>query len=276
MALRDDLGIRRFRFMTYWDEVEPENNRYKWGDLDYLLDESDKRGVKYTLAIGARQPRYPECHVPKWSENLGQERKFTELKEYLQKTVERYRDRPGLSGWQLENEALNRTFGNCPRLSRKNLREEFDLIKDLDRKHPVIINLSDQVGLPLGSPKGDIVGFSVYKKYYESQFFKRYFTYPWPPQWHSLRGSLIEVLFNRPVFIHELQAEPWGPKETKFMTIQEQDQSMSIQKLEEIVTYARQTKISPVDLWGSEWWYWRKNSLGDNTVWETVRHIYAN
>jgi hypothetical protein len=54
------------------------------------------------------------------------------------------------------------------------------------------------------------------------------------------------------------------------MPVEEQDKSMGVEQIARNISLARQIKASPVDLWGSEWWYWRLGQ-GDATIWEAVK-----
>ncbi len=71
IALLDDLDFDALRLKSYWDLHEPENDVYRFEDLDWQMDEAAKRGMTVSLAIGLRQPRWPECHQPGWARELG-------------------------------------------------------------------------------------------------------------------------------------------------------------------------------------------------------------
>jgi hypothetical protein len=275
VALLDDLGVGHLRLMSYWDELEPQPGQLRFGDLDWQLEEAGKRGVNVSLAIGLRQPRYPECHYPAWASQMEPDELQPYLDKYLTAVIERYRDNPAIVSWQLENEALNRGFGVCRSFSRRRLQHEYELVRRLDNR-PVIINLSDEGGVPLRSPRGDQVGLSVYGKfYYHGWWGRRYLEYPMPPAWHRLRAAIIHTYLGRESLIHELQAEPWGPRPTHQLSRTEQDETMSLEQLRHMITYARQTKIPHIDLWGAEWWYWRKQQ-GDPAFWELTKVVFRS
>ena len=100
-----DVGIDKFRLMSYWDIHEPKKDKYVFDTLDQQMDIAEDYGAKVTLALGQRQPRWPECHIPSWVKNRHQQ-----LLEYLEVVVKRYRNHPALDSFQLENEAANRLF----------------------------------------------------------------------------------------------------------------------------------------------------------------------
>ncbi len=271
-ALLNDLKVRKFRLMSYWSEGEPTPGHYDFIDLDYQMDEAAKAGAKVTLAIGLRQPHYPECHQPAWANALSKTDRETALKAYMAAVVERYKTSPALASWQLENEALNRSFGVCDDFDRARLTRERDLVAGLDPSHPIIINVSNQFGTPWLGPIGDIVGFSVYRISYNPTF--GYIGRPIPAFWHSLRAGIVDFFWHKPVIIHELQAEPWGAKGNAELSINEQNKSMDATKLTDTLHYTEATHIPQAYLWGAEWWYARKVQDNDPSVWEAARPAF--
>jgi hypothetical protein len=76
---------------------------------------------------------------------------------------------------------------------------------------------------------------------------------------------------RKKVIIHELQAEPWGPKGTEQLSDAEQMKSMSSKALLASLKYAKATKIAYIDLWGLEWWFWRAKKYRDNRFKKIIR-----
>ena len=122
-------------------------------------------------------------------------------------------------------------------------------------------------GIPIRPPIPDIVGFSYYHVVYDKAY-KSARHYAWLHRW---RKRLIKLLKRRPVFIHELQLEPWGPTAIWKMDLKEQDKSMGEYQIAKNLRLARKTKLYPIDLWGGEWWYWRLTKHDDPAVWKAVR-----
>ena len=274
-ALLDDLQIRNFRLMSYWDVHEPEEGKYDYSILDYQMDEAAKRGAKVSLSIGLRQPRWPECHEPGWAAAMTDEspqwRKA--LYKYIETTVDRYKDHPALLSYQLENEAVNNWFGTCKGAApRDRLHEEYNLVKSLDQSHELWMNLSDQHGFPIRVPNPDAYGFSVYRTVWNNKGpFHFYVTYPTPIWYHRIRKALISLFHNRPIYIHELQIEPWCPSSTVNCSVEEQDKSMSEKQMRKNFDFGRKIGTDEIYTWGGEWWYWRKTKFNDSGPWETVR-----
>lgn len=270
-ALLDDLQFKRFRLMSYWDLIEASRGQFNFKDLDWQMDQAASHGAKISLSIGVRVPRWPECHEPGWAKQMGGHGWKQALYAYMQVVVDRYKHHPALDTWQLENEGLNTWFGTCSPPDNERLHEELVLVKRWDPNHKVIMSLSDQHTYPIDAPVPDTYGFSVYRIVWNDKIPPHgYIYYPTPIWYHRLRASIINLFWQRPVMVHELQMEPWGPRDTKDMSVEEQNKSMSIEQIPRVFHFARQLGIKRIDLWGSEWWYWRKIN-GDGSIWQAVR-----
>ncbi len=275
LALLNDLKIKHFRLMSYWDEIQPAKDQFDFTFLDYQMQQAEAKGADVSLAVGLRQPRYPECFQPDWTKKLSEADFKAALNNYLAKVVNRYKTSPVLASYQLENEAENKVFGQCSNFDHSRLQEEFNLVKHLDSVHPVIANLSNEWGIPLRKPLGDVVGLSIYRTAYLHQAGFGYFHYPFPAWLHGLRARVVELIWGTPAIIHELQAEPWGPKATVDLSVSAQNKSMNVAKLRASVNYSKSTGIDPIYLWGGEWWYWRLTHFHDSSVWDAARQIFA-
>lgn len=272
-ALLDDLEIRTFRLMSYWDEHEKERGRFDFSALDWQMDEAAKRGAKVSLAIGLRQPRWPECHQPAWANDLKGHEWKQALYAYMEVVIKRYENHPALESWQLENESFNEWFGDCDLPDRTRIQEELALVKRLSKK-PVWMSLSDQHGLPWNGPPPDAYGYSIYRFTYSSQGLlqDQYIWYPTPVWYHRLRAELVKLRWNDiPLFIHELQLEPWGPDSTEKLSVEEQNRSMSVDQIRQNTYFARQVGFKDIYTWGGEWWYWRKEKFGDYSMWDAIK-----
>src|SRR5688572_28769738 len=124
-----DAGFRRFRLMSYWDEHEKEQGKLRFAELDWQIKKIKRAGGVITLCLGARQPRWPENHWPKWAWELPKQKRDEALLNFIQSVVERYKDEPAVISYQLENEALLKSFGKRIDAGRERLIKEFNLIK---------------------------------------------------------------------------------------------------------------------------------------------------
>lgn len=258
-----EQGWRRFRLMSYWNEIERERGSYDFAALDEQIKLIAEQGGIVTLCLGVKQPRWPEYHWPSWARDLPKPERDAALLDFVRTVVERYRGNAGVVSWQLENEALLRGFGERIDIDRARLRREFALVKHLDASRPVIMSTSNSWGLPLRAPIPDIIGFSHYTVKYTRGAYSRRSQLVWL---HRLRA----LLARRPVFVHELQLEPWGPRAIWKMSHEEQDRSMSPAQIAHNLRAGRAIKAPPIDLWGLEWWYAR-HQAGDDSTWQAVQ-----
>ena len=267
-----DLKIRRFRLMSHWPLIEPSQGDYTWVDLDWQMDQVAKHRGIVNLAIGLRQPHYPECHAPEWYHHLPDSERGDALTAFVEQVIKRYRKHPAIFSWHLENEALNRGFGECDDFDRGRLRKEFKLVKKLDPKHPIVMSLSNTWGLPLRQPQPDRYAMSIYlRQHHNGQYTDQKFS----PNFQKRRAGLIKLLTGKSTFIHELQAEPWGPTGTQNLSRIEQAKSMDAIHLQKNIDYAVATGLFPIDLWGLEWWYWRRQKYHDESIWRVVKKLYS-
>lgn len=273
-AMVDDLGVKRLRLVSYWKNHEPEQGQYNFDELDWQFRMAEERGVKVSLAIGLRQPRWPECHMPQWAEKLPKDVWAAKLKDYMRVVIQRYKDSPALESYQLENEYFLKVFGICPDHSRDRLIDEFNLVKSLDPHHTLVVSMSNNaIGTPLGEPTPDMWAVSVYKRVWDKDVTKRYLEYPIPAWYYGFRAGFTELSRGRNSFIHELQAESWTPGNlgSKHTPLEEQYKSMSATRLHHRMEYGRATGMKKIDLWGVEWWYYIKSKWNDDSIWQAAK-----
>lgn len=274
-AAISELGIRRFRMMSYWNVHEPVQDQYDFDDLDWQLDMVAAVEGRVSLALGKRQPRWPECHIPDWALKLPKEDWYQALFVYIDTVVKRYKDHPVLSSWQLENEALLKKFGHCPDkdFNRQRLIQEMAIVRSADAEHPIIMTLSNTWGLPLRKPKPDVYGLTIYRTTLRQngKFVK---SIAWP-SYYSTRAAFVTALTGRPVFIHELQAEPWLNQAVTSAPLEDQLRDMTPAMIRDNLRFALKTGLQPIDLWGLEWWYWMKTKQNHPEYWDTAKTIFG-
>lgn len=271
--LLDEAGFRRFRVMSYWNEIESIKGTYDFSGLDWQLHMIEDKGGKapaVTLCLGVRQPRWPESHWPDWAWSLSKKERTAALLRFIAAVIDHVQDNPIIVSYQLENEALLKSFGEMPEIIRSRLRAEYRLVKQLDPSRPVIMTTSNSWGLPARKPRPDITGFSYYHTVYNDRL-QTYTPSGHSPRIHKFRAWLAAWLLGRKAFIHELQLEPWGPKAIWEIPLSEQDKSMSHEDIKRNVAKAISVGIYPIDLWGGEWWYWRIKVHHDTSIWHAVR-----
>ena len=274
-----DIGIRHFRLVSYWSDIEQTPGKYDFSQLDWQFRKAEARHAKITLSVGLRQPRWPECHAPDWV-NLKAPRQAwqPQLEKFMAAVVDRYKDSPSLDSYQVENEYFLVGFGICQDMSRQRLVDEYKLVKRLDPKHTAIIARSNNgLGIPMGQPKPDEYAVSVYKRVWDAQVTHRYFEYPIPAWYYGFLAGLQKLHDGREMIIHELQAEAWGPdyKPLSELSLDEQSKSLNAKRLKDRFGYGKGTGMREIYLWGAEYWYYRMTVLHDPSLWNVAKSEFG-
>lgn len=272
-AILTDLQPTQVRLVSYWDDIEKSPGVYDFSNLDWQFQMAQQHNTKVTLAIGLRQPRWPECHMPTWQLNQPKDVWYPELKKVMTATIEHYKDNPVLQSYQLENEFFLSVFGECPDFSRDRLIDEYNLVKSLDPNHPLIISRSNNaIGFPMNEPTPDEFGVSVYKRVWDKTLTKRYVEYPFPAWFYGFLAGGGKIITGKDMIIHELQAEAWAPDsyDIKTTPVDELYKSMNTDRLHNRFQYAEATGMKHIDLWGVEWWYAMKVVKGDPGLWNAA------
>jgi len=274
LKILDDLKVKKIRLVAYWNVIEPEENKYDFEELDWQINEVEKRNGKIILVIGRRVPRWPECFEPEWLKDRPEKEKQEKLLTLISELVNRYKDREAIEIWQVENEPFLSTFGECPPLDKEFLDKEIALVKHLDPSRPIMMTESGELSTWIGGARrGDILGSSLYRKIYGK--FKFYFTYPIPAIFYQRKIALTKLLFNvDEIIAAEVQAEPWGHKPNQHMNLEEQDMSMSFEDFNSVLEYTQRAGFEKGYLWGVEYWYWRKEKFDDDRFWERAKELF--
>ncbi|MBI2018157.1 beta-galactosidase [Candidatus Daviesbacteria bacterium] len=254
----DDLKVKNLRLPAYWDVLQADESNDDYSGVDFMLAEAGRRQAKVILVLGARQPRWPECHIPDWVKKLSVKDRQEKTLQFITKVVERYQNNPAVWAWQVENEPLLASFGEgCDPPDKDFLRAEVELVRKLNSKS-IIVTDSGELGFWITPMElSDIFGTTLYRKVYDKTF--GYVTYPLPPYFYSLKSTIVRAIFaknNQKTIITELQAEPWSPNnDFKNMPIAQQLSLFSVDEFRKNITYAQKTGFDTAYIWGVEWWY---------------------
>lgn len=275
LAILDDLRVRRLRLTAHWPTIENTKDVYDFSELRFQLDEAQKRGARAVVVLGRRTPRWPECHVPHWYDNLSEVEAQARVKNAVQKTVEEFKDHPAVEMWQVENEPFLEVFApmHCGELNEKLLKEEIELVHSLDPSRKVLVTDSGNLGTWFSPYRlGDAFGTSVYIYLWNPELgpFKSLL----PPSFYRVKHALMELLFGeKPSYLIELSIEPWLVTPVVDTPLETQFERMDVEKFNEIIEYARKTHFERQYLWGAEWWYWLSKK-GHPEFWEKGRKVF--
>jgi hypothetical protein len=276
-ALINDVGVRRFRLVSYWDQLEPQQGTYDFSSLDWQFQKAEASHSKVTLALGLRQPRWPECHMPQWAINEPTSQWQPQLNDFITAVVNRYKNSPALDSYQLENEYFLKGFGLCTNYDRSRLVAEYNLVKALDSHHKLIVARSQNaIGISVNEPQPDELGISIYKRVWDSTFTHRYLEYPFPAWYYAFIAGTQKIATGKDTVIHELQAEAYAPDQESIPDIDlaEQNKSFNAQRFKDRVQYSKATGMREIYLWGAEYWYYRSTVLGDHSLMDVARQTF--
>lgn len=258
LSILSELGIKNLRLTAYWEDLEKEEGKFSFEDVDFMVDQAEKFGAKVILVLGVKQPRWPECHIPPWAKNLDLDTRREKTLEFISRVVGRYKDRKVISAWQVENEPFLKSFGDECFPDEAFLKREIQAIKNKSSK-PIIVTDSGELGnwvMPLRL--ADIFGTTIYRRVYNPLFGN--VTYPLSPYFYNIKADIVKALLNQKakrVIIIELQAEPWvHDRGLVEVSLEHQAQLFSLEAFRENIEYAKDTGFDEAYLWGVEWWYY--------------------
>jgi hypothetical protein len=309
LALPFDL----VRLPAYWNEIEPSAGEFDTTALDRQLSTVERAGKQVILAVGAiKNFGYPEFFVPEHQPGLPlaegslirpstHASLLAAATRFVQKVVERYRDRTSIVAWQLEHEAVDPLgVEHSWRLAVDFVRRELGALRDADPSRPVMMNgflptssvvrlsqwwrTRDQGdSLDVALRIADIVGIDYYP---------RHGLFPVGPRTLYLdggrlpwQGALRKALFDdvrrqgKRLMVSEGQAEPW--EAVTLPPNPEQRTMFSCSPADTIGNYNAAMAWSEADepiyaylFWGAEYWILRERS-GDPSYLQAAARILS-
>jgi len=272
IAMLDDLRIKKIRIPVYWSNVEKEEGKFDFADLDWQLQEAAKRNAEIVLVVGQKVPRWPECFIPSWAAVSDQKRKEA-LVKFVGAVVEKYKNEKVIKYWQVENEPFL-GFGICPAIDPSLVDREIYQVRSVDSTRKIIVTDSGELSLWLQAAKrADVFGTTMYLDIWSKKF--GYYEYPIGPRFFWAKKWLIKNFAQQEkAIVIELQAEPWLAGWVLSFPVEEQLQHMNAKMLEENVSFAKKAGFSEVYLWGIEWWFWMKEKQNQKELWDQARILF--
>jgi hypothetical protein len=292
------LGFGLIRVSAYWDDI----SRKGYEDLDWLLETSAQSEQPILLTVGMKGIQWPEFYIPSAlapqaadGACLGEDAALQDaVVEFVRETVTRYRDRPNLVAWQVENEPFNRSGPNHwwidPGLVAREIaavRElddrqlvvntfaHFDLLNDwFSRPHRNLLDLTGTVPeaealAVIGN--ADVLGLDVYK-HIGLQLFGVEMVRTASADLASSAGRwlLQATEAGKEAWIIECQAEPWEPTRATYGD----PKTFDPPEIEEIYAQLSAAGFTTILLWGCEYWLWRADAQDARWL-DTVKSLIA-
>lgn len=269
-TLVEDLGVRVVRLPVYWSQIETEQGRFEWDLMDQLIEYSQRLGVKLTIVVGTKVPRWPECYLPDWAKPFSPDAQQKAGIKMIETTVERYKNSPAVERWQVENEPFF-PFGSCRQMTIPEFRERVDLVRSIDSTRPIQVTVSGETGLwSVERDAADILGISLYRLTWNELF--GYFLYPLTPEYYYLRAQLAQKDVER-VIVSELQAEPWFAEPRQNRTLAQWYNAFDEELFRNNLRFVENAHLPEVYLWGAEWWTLLKVN-GDDRLWNVAKEVF--
>lgn len=267
-----ELGLEPLRLCGYWDQPPTQ--------LDWQLDQAARASRRVVLTVGMKAPRWPEFHLPPGQAlDLGGGGEVqadlpvaAAALAHVEAMVERFRERPVIDWWQVENEPSNKSGPHRWWISPTLLAREVAAVRARDHR-PVVLTafghfsrLVDEFsGHTLCNPAavrgegsgvepellallqpGDVLGLDVYRSIGRRG-------------WVAHAGSHVSYLDHwqaearaRDIecWVTELQAEPWEATSAT----QWAPHSVAPTDVADRLAEVRAAGMGTVLLWGVEYW----------------------
>ena len=241
LSLLTNLKVRNIRLNSYWREIETTDNEYYFENLDFLVEKAAENGAQVMLVVGLKQPGWPECFTPDWAKLLKLKDRQKQALEFIEVVVERYKGKPTIEKWQVENEPLFNYGADCDPKDLEFLQAEVQLVRSLDPTREIVVTDSGELGFWKNAMStSTIFGTTLYRKVHNPIF--GIFIWPLPAGFYSLKSDLVREFFapvNQKTIISELQAEPWFSKPLIDTKVAEQSQMFSLKDFQNNVNLAK-------------------------------------
>lgn len=274
LQLATKLGFSHIRLGAYWQDLEVAPGTYNWQPLLDQLHICEQAGQPVVITVGIKAPRWPEFYVPEWYRQYDfSDAAFQQvLLQYVRQLLGVIQHFHCITHWQVENEPfLSLQYAGKKRsIPATLLQQEIAVVRELDDRPCIVTTFGNHAAfdhsLSQVAEHSDVIGIDLYPKLFVRQLFGR--------SWYSGIQGLTTILPHKlrqqekPIWIMELQAEPWEKDEAGYRA--QQTGSMSIPQLQQNIRVAQQLPVQETLLWGYEYWVWRRKAFGDMSYLQTV------
>ena len=249
-----EWGFDVIRLGCYWNEIEKEKGVYDFTEIEKLLKQCEEKAQNVVLTVGMKAARWPEYYFPEWMEAPRPDTVEKEVLAFVDMCIKKLKKYACITHWQVENEPLDPSGPNHWQISDGLLEKEVTLVRSLDNR-PIIINvwgnlLTKRDCFKKAENLADIVGINLY---YKTPFWRRLYIGPRDSQF-VLKREIKKC--SKPVWITELQAEPWERSGKDFRS--DSPESISPPLLRKNIEKAVTLGAEAILLWGCEYWVFQK------------------
>jgi hypothetical protein len=278
-AVLEELRIRHVRLPVYWTEVEKAEGTFDWTSIREQLETIKQYNGQATLILGAKQVRWPECWVPSWMDGRSDEDRRRMQRRYVEAAYALFQDEESVVRWQVENEP-SFPFGDCVGMQKEEVIGELAFVRAQEEeragqgktKRPVTTTDAGELATWLDfAGKVDGIGISLYRTVLTRTHEPVHYWF-YRPGFYAIRARLFRPYIG-PVYLSELQMEPWAPKAITADSPDEHFVIFSQKDMREHFEFARQTGFSEIHFWGAEWWYFMKTQRNRPEYWETMKEL---
>jgi len=294
------MGFTLIRLGAYWNEIEAKEGTYDFTDLDFQIKKAKARSLDIVLTVGMKAPRWPEYFIPEWvlkniKLNYGCDVSKNEYLrkrtlKFVQEVVQHYNNEKAIICWQVENEPLDRAGPELWYISKSFLKQEASLIRKIDKaQRPLMINiatypnrflrylnkfLSSNNPLKDATQICDILGLNIYptvgQRFFGIDIIFKTSSLERERYLKNIKGYADKM--NIPVWVTEIQAEPWDPGKLVH-TDESRPKTSSPAQMEEYFLQVRSLGINTIFLWGAEYWFFRKVRFNDISWVDTAHRL---
>lgn len=270
-----DCHFSHIRLGAYWSEIEKAKDIYDFTELNTILTKCEAAKQSVVMTVGVKAPRWPEYYFPSHItvKDPGHRETQNAILKFITSAVGEMRHYSCITHWQIENEPLDPSGPLNMMIPQRFLQKEIETVKSIDIR-PIIVtvwgnDLKRRGLFPIAEELGDVIGIDLYYRQYSEKRFGRT-TYRGPDCSDRYLSNLINDA-KKPVWITELQAEPWEKDNETYLT--DFPKSMSPLILEEHIKRAHTLPVKEILLWGFEYWAYRAQK-GDRSFLDLVEATF--
>jgi hypothetical protein len=295
-----DMHFDIIRIGAYWSRIEKAKGQLDFRELDWQIRKAKERKIPVIVTVGMKAPRWPEFFIPAWLTPRLDLRTGAAVSDdttlqknvlrFIRAVIARYGNERIIVAWQVENEPLSRSGPRAWWIRKDFLKKEVDLVKKSDRyRRPIVINAMTYPNKLLGfltrlaypqNPavetidEAEIPAINIYPSIGQQVFSRKVCFWTSSKRRIGYIQQLIDQANARhkPLWVTELQAEPWEPAELVHVV---KDEAMTCGPNSFRATFDELSKLRlpTIFLWGAEFWIYRQQQYNDSAWLDAFEQI---